>query len=175
MWVWMWVCSGRECVRVGVCVKKREKVKEREWQREPLMYGHFWFGHLQVSLQGPICRVHLMLTPTLDSTICLRITKYRVEGNRSALSLFSSTHLRFHILCLPLLHPPVFLSPPSPCSSPTFYSSSVKLSPLQKENRSGQAPAPSRYCHWKIAKLSRYNRISPIHLLALHCRRSSEA
>ena len=61
VWVWMCVCVLRKCEFVRKWKRERGWWEERGWQREPLMYGHFWFGHLQVSLLGPICRMHLML------------------------------------------------------------------------------------------------------------------
>ena len=67
------------------------------------MYGHFWFGHLQVCLQGPICRMHLMRTPTLGAAICLSSIKYRADGISSAPFLFLSTHT--FIFCLLFIFP----------------------------------------------------------------------
>lgn len=93
-----------------------ERMTKRAHNVQPLC-----FGHLQVSLQGPICRMHLMLTPTLDSTVCLSTTKQRIEGIRKNLALsLSLVHSPFHVLSRSLRCSFLPLSP----SSATSYSPS---------------------------------------------------
>lgn len=94
---------GRGCVRDLVYERKRDcvclcvglKETERGKETQPLMYSCFWFRHLQVSLQGPICRMHLMLTPTFDSTVCLSTTKRRAKGDKEGSTAFPLTCLLF--------------------------------------------------------------------------------
>lgn len=94
------------------CVSVRSSERDRGKETQPLMYSRFRFKHLQVSLQGPICRMHLMLTPTFDSTVCLSTAKYRAKGIRRTLLLLHSIfiHICVCILHLPLLHPSMSIS-----------------------------------------------------------------
>lgn len=159
------LAAATVCVRMHVhhcaCLWETGREEKKGWWREPVMYDHFWFGHLQVSLQGSICRMPLVLTPTLDSTMCLGTTKNR-GGEKRSLSLLKHHHfLVFYI----------FLSCTLPCPPRPFCSILLRLLIFQLNcyrhhcNRWTGLPKHQhrarRYCHWNCQIYFK----SPFHLL----------
>jgi len=77
------------CVCRRKCVRGRQRGwgKERGWQRERLMYGHFWFAHLQVSTG-----THLSNALNADSNLGLSYMSEQYKVRRAP-SLFIHSHL----------------------------------------------------------------------------------
>lgn len=121
-WAWM-------CVLCSACVCVRER--GGGWQREPLMYGHFWFWHLQVSLHGPICPMHLVLLQpwTVLFVWAMQSTVERIR--RCSLCVLIQSHLSSSSCALHVSPSHPSCAPPTVplCHfSPTFYPSSLLLS-----------------------------------------------